>query len=365
MAKLNSKSAINAILQGDVETADLYVITGTDGFIDNQLLKLITEHYLAPQDEEFNLDIIDCRGDTPAKDIVSAVSEVPVMCDKRLLILRNAHELKSDTVKKASAAFQANLSYHANAVALTTKSMTKGTLADAASKSRDYMTLTYDCKLDDLTRERWTAYLLQQNGLQFRSDIACEIANRTGNDSQFLVTRIEKLRQYMGTRTEVTKADINAIITKSLEVKTWELTSAIGAKKYAQAWRLAEVMLNEDNPDLILAAKSSAQQSGQKTVPASVKAIGLLSYINTYLRSMAQLRSLAAQYGTSPATLASHLPGKKEYQIRKSLAEMQTWSESNLKDAFSRLCLTDQSIKLGRSPLLAIQLMIASLCFRR
>ena len=365
MAKRSSEarhSAVKALISGRAEPADLYVLLGTDSCLCGRMIGLICRQYLHPDDEEFNLDTIDCQSNPPAAAITNALSELPVMCDKRVLVLLNSHALSASACKAAAASLQTNLPYRTNIVLLTSTTQKKDSLAGMASASPAFESLTYDCTLQESERESWIAYNLQQFGLQASPALIRQISERTGSDSQFLLTQMEKLRQYLGERREITDADIKTVIRKSLEIKSWELTEAIRGKNMRQAWRLVQDMLADDTPNRSVDI-NRGQTGKNDNAPPGIRALGLLSYINTYLRSLAQLRHISLQ--ERDLSVIAQRTGKKEYQVRKSLDELKTWSEQNLSTAFAALCLADYHIKKGRDPLLAIQLLLARLCLRK
>ena len=121
-------------------------------------------------------------------------------------------------------------------------------------------------------------------------------------------------------------------------------------------------MLDDDTPNRTVDI-NRGQAGKNDSAPVSVRALGLLSYINTYLRSLAQLHHIVRQ--ERDLNVIAQMTGKKDYQVRKSLEELNTWSEQNLSTAFTALCLADYHIKKGRDPLLAIQLLLARLCLRK
>ncbi|MDO5296666.1 MAG: DNA polymerase III subunit delta [bacterium] len=366
MAKRTSESnhsAAKAIISGCVEPADLYVLLGDDSCLSGRMIKLISRQFIKPEDEEFNFDIIDCQNNPPAAAITNALCELPVMCEKRLLVLLSAQALSSSACKAIAASLQNHLPYHTNIVILVSNTKKKDSLAGMAVNSPAFASIVYDCALLESERESWIAHSLQQFGLNAAPTLIRQISERTGSDTQFLQTQLEKLKQYLGERQEVTSADIKTVIRKSIEIKSWELTEAIRSKNMQQAWRLAQDMLASDTANRTV--DFSRGTSGKNdNAPVSVRALGLLSYINTYLRSLAQLQHLSAQHGRDISAIAQQT-GKKDYQVRKSLEELQTWTSQSLHTAFTALCLSDYHIKKGRDPLLAIQLLLTRLCLRK
>ncbi|MBQ7569203.1 hypothetical protein IJT17_10450 [bacterium] len=359
-------SAAKAIISGVLQPADLYVLLGSDAYLSGRLIKLACQQNLAPEDAEFNLDTIDCSATpTPSADAISnALSELPVMCEKRLLILLSTQALTSEaTCKKIAEAMRLNLPYHSSIVLLTSTTHSKTSLAGLARSSEAYSSITYSCTLASEERESWVAFCLQQLGLTAAPALVRQIADRTGTDCQYLQSQLEKLRQYLGERREITAEDIKTVIRKSIEIKSWELTDAIRNKDLKRAWSLAQDMLADPSPSRTVNVSVSSSGKGD-SAPTSIRALGLLSYINTYLRSLSQTQHLKKQHGSDIAAIA-RLTNKKEYQVRKTLEELVTWQESHLRSAFTALCLADYNIKKGRDPMLAIQLLLARLCVRK
>lgn len=373
-----SRSAAQALMQGQVDKADLYILSGGDSGLSAPLTQLICSSVLNEEDREFNLDTFDCNEGVVPDAISQALRELPVMCERRVLVLLNAQRLSNaakkeneeedspkkggdSAVKRLAAAFQEALPYHTTTVILVSESTAKDSLAGKVSKGEGYTTAIYDCTLQKEECPTWIGYQLQQLGRQGDSRTIHAIAERTGTDVRFLQTQLQKLSQYMGERTQVTDADIRATIRLSAEMQSWQLTDAIRKKDRARALSLIQDFFSEDGSnrtkDIRLANKGD-------NAPASIRALGMLSYINTYLRSLAQLRHLTSSGVVSLAALATQT-GKKEFQVRKNLEELDTWSDRDLRNAFTALCLADYSIKHGRDHLIALQLVLTRLCLRR
>ena len=356
-------SAADVIISGLIDNADLYILKGEDGFLCSGMVKLLTNHFLAPEDVEFNLDVIDCKDNPPVSAITNALCEFPVMADKRVLVLLNAQSLNAAAAKTVAAALQSSLICHTTAAVIQTASVTKTNLAGLAAASAAYVSLTCECALSEYDRERWIAFQMRRLGLADSPEAVRSIAERAGSDTQYLQTQLEKLRQFVGERTEVTRQDVCTVIRKSIERRSWELTDAIRSRQTKRALELVQDLLS-DNTGRRAADISTGPGGKPDTVPAGIRALGLLTYLNTYLRSLVQLRHLVSRHGSDLSTLAQ-LTGKKEFQLRKSLSELDSWSDASLRTAFRALCLADYHIKRGRDHLLAVHMVVYRLCLRK
>ena len=357
----NDKLAAIGLLVGDsVPSVDVYVLEGSDGIVIARLSEILRNAILQPGQEDFDLDVIECESSTGAERIVSALSEYPVMGGKRLLILNNAHNLKDKVADAVIEALEKNLAYHANAVIMTCTATTIDSLGWRAYQSQTYETCVISCKFKGDDCSRWIEHLLRQKGLSFHPSVSREISERLGNSTQFVLSQLGKLHHYLGERREITMEDVQRVIAKSVETKTYELTKALDERDRDRAWSIAENLLS-DSPE----NKISQSAAGNKSADVSTRALGLLSYLNTYLRSLAHLHSLTHRYGTRLSDLSPHLKGRKEFQIRNDLRNLSKWSEVALRQALLLLCDTDMQIKSGRDPRLAVDLLLATLCIRK
>ncbi|MBQ7528575.1 hypothetical protein IJT10_01540, partial [bacterium] len=118
------------------------------------------------------------------------------------------------------------------------------------------------------------------------------------------------------------------------DVKIWDYTNALTNKNISSALDATNLLLEED------------PQRG---------ALTLLSYLNTYLRSIAQINSLLKLYGPNISMISKAIPQKREYQIRHNIEEAKLWSDSQLESAFQEIYKTDYLLKIGQDPLLIIQ----------
>ena len=374
----SSLSAAQALMNGRVVSADLYILSGDDSGLSTPLSKLIYTSILSEEDREFNLDVFDCREDVSPDAISQALRELPVMCERRVLVLLNAQRLGGaekkggegestpkkggeSVVKRLATAIQEALPFHSNTVIIVSESTSRDSLAGKVSQGEGYTAVTYDCSLQKAECADWIDFQLRQLGRQGDSRTVSLIAERTGTDVRFLQTQLQKLSQYMGERTTITEADIRATIRLSEEMQSWQMTEAVRQKNLTRALSLLQDFFSDDGANR---AKDIRPASKGDNAPANIRALGMLAYINTYLRSLAQLRHLTAESGRNYSSLATKT-GKKEYQIRKTLEDLDTWSESDLRNAFTALCLADFSIKNGRNHLIALQLVLTRLCLRR
>ncbi|MCR5660895.1 MAG: DNA polymerase III subunit delta [bacterium] len=334
-------SALSIIKDWKAPDAGLYSLSGASDYLIDKIAEIICSQFLDPDFKDFNYTKIDCSS-AKAAEITDALAELPMLTDKRVLELTNANSINAETAKIITPYLQECLN-SAQTIVIMRWCGEKKTAGNFKT-SADKLGLKIDCSLKEPERMEWIKTKLSELGLKASNDIVALIQQRTGSDLLHLSGQLEKLSAFVGKDGAITADIVTRIIKKSTEIKTWEFTSAIGRKKTAEAVRAAASIMEGNE---------------------QAEAFGLLSYTNSYLRSLAQAMSLAEQYGNNPAALAPFMPGKKEFQIRKTLEELNSWSEQDLAKAFEALCKADFRLKTGNDPRMTISLLILSLCLRK
>jgi len=337
-----ARPAMQLLQAATLPQATVYLLTGADDYLRDQVLERLRREVLDPGFAEFNHTRIHCTASTRLSQLANALMDLPMMTDRRLVEILEAQALPTEVGKALVLPLQEAAASGGTVVALGWRPAGRAggstSLKDAAAR----LGLHVDCALAEAERPAWVQAALDRLGVRAEGAAVSEILKRTGSDLRHLASQLEKLALYAGPKARITREDVNRIVLRSTEVKTWELTAALGKRNLREAVRIAETLLED------------GEQPG-----------GLLSYINSYLRSLVQVQALAARHGSSAAALAREMPGKKEFQIRKSLEEIRTWAPNDLHRAFEMLCRADLRIKTGGDPRLILELLLIQLCNRR
>ncbi len=322
--------------------APVYLLTGADDYLREQVLERLRREVLDPGFAEFNHARIHCTASTRVSDVVNALMDLPMMTDRRLVEILEAQALPAEVGRALVVPLQEAAGSGGTLVALGWRPAGRAVGSTSLKEAAARLGLHVDCALAEADRPAWVQAALDRLGVKAEGSAVAEILKRTGSDLRHLASQLDKLALYAGPEARITREDVTRIVLRSTEVKTWELTAALGKRNLRDAVRVAETLLEE------------GEQPG-----------GLLSYINSYLRSLVQVQVLAARHGPSPAALAREMPGKKEFQIRKALDEVRTWAPVELHRAFEMICRADLRIKTGGDPRLILELLLIQLCNRR
>ncbi len=131
--------------------------------------------------------------------------------------------------------------------------------------------------------EGFAAAELRALGLQCAHDAMVLMVERVGPNARLLASEAQKLACYVGERRKVTRADVEAIVTRGRHARAFALADAVGERELAKALRLLE--------DELWSMRSDKQKSE----------IGLLYGLISKVRAMLLARGLADE-GLLPAT---------------------------------------------------------------
>lgn len=336
------RPAMEVLRSTRLPEAGVFLLSGPDDYLREQVLDRLRQDLLEPDFAEFNHRKIQCTASTKAALLVNALVDLPMMAERRLVELHEAQALPADVGRALVAPLEEAARSGSTVVALCWRPAGRGGGASPLKDAAARLGAQVDCALAEAERPEWVQAALARLEVQAEGAAVSEILQRTGGDLRHLASQLDKLALYAGPGKRITAEDVRRVVLRSTEVKTWELTAAIGQKDLRKAISIAEALLEDGE------------------APG-----GLLSYLNSYLRSLAQVQSAAGRHGSSVAAVVREIPGKKDYQVRKALEELRTWAPAELRLAFDMLCRADLRIKTGGDPRLVLELLLVQLCARR
>ena len=324
----------------------VFLLTGNDDFLRELVLTRLRQQLLDKDFAEFNHSVVRCSANTKSTVVADALFELPMMTDRRLLELRSAQSLPPKVIESLHRDFTRAVESKAVAVVISLESEPG---AKGGPRKADFpwveglnpAAVVVQCSLDDKEVPAWIRQRAQDLGLTLAGNAAQVLQERVGRDLRLLDSHIQKLRLFQGKGAQsVGVAEVEALVPMSVEVQTWRLTAAIGSKDVKAAYTVLDHLLAQgENPGSIL------------------------SYVNSYMLSLAELKDLKQRLGSLPA-IAAAMPKKSEYQIKKNLEDAATWSDQQLRSGFERLMRADFRIKTGSDALLMLQLTLLQLCSR-
>ncbi len=322
------------LLGAEPPRSSVYLVLGKDEFLVDLALDHLRSHTLEPGLAEFNHRVLRCSKAMKSGVVLDALAELPMLTSVRLLELRGADELAPPVAQAAVTGLEQSARDPGVVTVLTAASLPKKeSLLSAAAR----LGVTVQAEISESDRPAWLRARLKLHKARFESDAQQELLTRVGDELRLLESHLTRLALYAGAE-PVTRSMVREMVPFSASVQIWRLTAAIGQGSLKEAIEVLDrLMADDDSP------------------------IGLLSYLNSYCNSMAQVGHLSP----SQAELKAAFPAKKEFQLKKQVQEAATWTSRDLSTAFESLLKADLRLKTGSDGRMVMQLLLMQLCSRQ
>ncbi|GMU54491.1 MAG: hypothetical protein AMXMBFR33_36370 [Candidatus Xenobia bacterium] len=322
------------LLGAEPPRSSVYLVLGKDEFLVDLALDHLRAHTLEPGLAEFNHRVLRCSKTMKSGVVLDALAELPMLASVRLLELRGADELAPPVAQAAVAGLEQSARDPGVVTVLTAASLPKKeSLLSAAAR----LGVTVQAEVSESDRPAWLRSRLKLHKARFENDAQQELLTRVGDELRLLESHVTRLALYAGAE-PVTRSMVREMVPFSASVQIWRLTAAIGQGSLKESIEVLDrLMADDDSP------------------------IGLLSYLNSYCNSMAQVAHLSH----SQAALKAAFPAKKEFQLKKQVQEAATWTSRDLSTAFESLLRADLRLKTGSDGRMVMQLLLMQLCSRQ
>lgn len=327
----------------------VYLLKGDEDYLIRDAIKRIERQFVEPAHRDFDYVRIACSKETRLSSIVSQAEEMPAGAPRKLVYLKNVEALDGECLT-GLARYVKNIP--PTTILVLSQLLKKGVgrtkggeerastretpsslLEEAVKKQGAYIR----CTITEEELDQYVKFIFSRFRFEIKKDAITELRARAGHDLQHLANEARKLGLYMGTRRVITKKDVEAIVTPSITAELTKLVTHVQAKDVRAALELLEQLL----------------ASGMEPQP-------ILGYLNSALRSMAQIKALADE-GLGPMEAAARLK-IPDWRARKGLETARRFSTRELKKAFMMLLRADIAIKSGSDPGLIMELLVIELC---
>jgi DNA polymerase-3 subunit delta len=339
----------------------VYFLYGEETFRPGQLQQLLIEQALTETEREFNLDII-YGAEVEAEQVLALCAEFPVMAQRRVIIVRDFDKLKGNRAFKSYAA-QPN----PQAVVLLAASRKPNLSAHPYRALREHGAWAHFEPLYDNKIPGWIKKHVEAQGYEIEPRAVQRLADYMGTDLRAIAGEVEKLITFTSdgksgdgssenssensgaeaargrqARRRITADDVLRASGQTREFNVFELQSAIGEGRPADAQRIADRMLRQ-----VSNAKSEA--------------IMIVSVLNAFFVKLWKLPPGSEARRLSNRDVARRI-GVSPYFAREYVAAAQRFGPGALARAFSALLAADYELKGGSSRSAAL---IVTLLLRR
>lgn len=330
----------NAFLLGLSKSLNIYYspntkpmilfLYGEDNYRSSQKLKALKEKFVEKY-SDINLSIYEDSFEFG--QIREAVTALPFLSDKRLIIIKNLFKTKNKNILDNIVQIldyipeETILIFWEDSVpdkrTVLFKRLTK-------EKAEEFE------KLQGIKLNKWIQEKVNEKGGNISSKDAEKLAFLVGEDLWQMESEIGKLAAYKK-RGEISAADVDLLVKARLSGNIFGLVDAIGGRDYKKAARIFHELLN----------------SGENE-------IYILTMIIRQFRNLIIIKDLSKK---SDRFGIAKEAGLHPFVVQKALLQSKNFEINELKDIYERLAGVDSAIKTGeREPILALDLLLKNLC---
>lgn len=305
----------------------VYLLTGEESFFIDQISKYIEEHVLEEGQEDFDFQVFYGK-DSNVLDILSSVKQYPLMGARRLVILREAQQLKQ--IEKLTEYIESPSETTVFVICFRDKKIDK---RSSLYKKRAKSVLFFQSdKLYENQAMAWAENYLKRKKRPTSPRALQLLIEKTGPDLQLIYNELEKLLINIP---EGDKIDVNII------------SEQIGVLKDFNLFELQKALANRNALKCQLIVKHFCKN------PKSHPLVVTLGFLYGYFCKLIVLNGLetnneqqiAKALGIHPFFVKEYLGAKQFYNLRKCVAILSFLREADVKSkGFNNTSLNDENL---------------------
>lgn len=315
------------------ETHNFYLLYGKERYLINWALEALKSKYLQNGFEDLNYNIIDIKT-TNSDGIINLCETLPIMCEKRIVILDDFAVLEGEKVKQFNEDDEKNMAEYIDKIPSTTiLVITCGDKVDKRKsmyKKVSKVKCAYEfSQLEVQDLKKWIAKRFKQSKKVINNantTLLIELSGYYDKESDYslynLENDIEKLVHYVGNETEVQRADILEMIAGNIERNIFILIDSISLGKKEAAFNMLS--------HLLLYGEAEYK---------------ILSLLHKQFENLLRVK-IMRESGKDIAYMKQNLP-LPDFVINKLLKSASSFTEERLKKIIIKIYETDKNIKTG------------------
>ncbi len=299
----------------DKKLSPLYFCFGDEPYLLNQIPDRFKYAVLDENSFDFNYSLF-YAGSSDINTIKDAVETLPIMTMSRLVILKNAQDLKDSEWNELESLFS-------NPVPSTVFVL----MADKVDKRKKGIKLLLDKAVSaefkkpyDNQVPQWINYLAQNYELSFAPPAIHRLHRLVGNNLTEVAHQIEKIKNYVGAKKQVDLTDVNDVVSHSKEESVFDFTRAVGMKDRVMALEQLVSLFDQGENE-----------------------VAIVAMLARHMRILLTVRSGMDQ-GLGGPKLAS-LAQVPAYFIESYCDQARGWSVKKIEEAIVILSDTDKALK--------------------
>ncbi|MBR6766584.1 MAG: DNA polymerase III subunit delta [Clostridia bacterium] len=306
------------------EVSGVYLFTGPEEYIKREALDALRNKILPPGLEQLNDTTLE---GVTAQQITDAAETMPMMCEKRILTVRDWAPLLPAKSKNEDAEVEWMQKWLDNPPDSCILIFYMRSEPDGRKKMNTLLkkkaTIVKFDLLTDPELNKWCAGRLKPLGKKITVPAISSLTFMAGRELTRLCGELDKLTAYTGDRKEITPEDVKAIVSASLEYNVFELMNALLASDLHKAQSTVNSIL----------------QGGQNPV-------GILAMLTRQIRQMTHMKC-ALDSGTPVQTVQEQLK-MHPFAAKQTANQVRKLPSQWLANLYAACVETDFEIKSGR-----------------
>lgn len=298
----------------------LYVFYGPEDFLLNYYIDSITE-LLIPK-ELLLLNMVVLEGKQSIDKIIDSCETMPALSERRIVVIKNSGLFKSQKKVKDDSIINyiSNLPEHICLIFVENEVDRRLKLFTTIKKMGLAVEFAHQ-KPNALIK--WVIRVLKASGKEIDDQTASVLINGLEPGMTDILNEANKLTSYLGDRKKVTMQDVEAVCTKSVKARIFDITDAVAEKDSTKAMKL----LND-----LLMLKEPVQK--------------IYFLITRQLRQVLQVKLLREE-GYTPKEIASQL-SLHPFVVSKLTKQASGFKKEKLLELMSTALEMDVAVKTGK-----------------
>ncbi|MCU1282629.1 MAG: holA [bacterium] len=220
------------------EPGPLYFLHGKERYLLDRAVDLLRARVLDPRTRDFNYELFYGK-EAGASRIAQAARTLPMMAKRRLILVRDADEMKADELG-GLVAYVSDPAPESCVVFVGEKADQRLKFFTAFKKHGVILKLDplYERQLPEFVRGEAKA-----RGVTIAPDALTLIVDEIGAELGQLADAVERLAIYAGDRKQIVAEDVDKVVATTRQRSVFDLANAVGAGDRAQALRVLASML--------------------------------------------------------------------------------------------------------------------------
>lgn len=229
------KTLRDAIKRGTFDGA--YYVCGEDDFQKDDAVKQLVEAAIEPAMRDFNMEVVRAQ-DLDPRSLDAALSALPMLADRRILVIKDASGLKKDARKVLDKYLE-----KPSADVLVVLVESPGGKTD-----KDLVRNATPLEFEYLTAERIPRWIVHYASTHFNAKISQEAADllqtAAGTDLNQLVSELDKLASFTNGR-EIEEKDVTAVVGVKRGETMADFLDEVAMRNVTKALELVPLILSQ------------------------------------------------------------------------------------------------------------------------